>query len=110
MIGERGPATFPAHFEAEVWSAIARLTRRRQLVLSEARAAARDAAAFPGERVPLGPLLAAVPAWIGRASGADSFYAALADIAGAPLLTCDLRLARALDGRLPVLFVEPTVY
>jgi len=76
----------------------------------EARALAIDLAAFPAARVPLPRLLPAVATWLGRVSAADSFYAVLASGARAPLLTCDLRLARALDGRIDVLYVEPTVY
>lgn len=104
------PAFVPAHFDAEAWSAMARLSRRRMIDGSEARSLAADLAAFPAVRVPLAKLLPAVADWLGTLSGADAFYAVLAAGARSPLLTCDLGLARALDGRLRVLYVEPTVF
>jgi len=52
-----------------------------------------------------------VQAWLGNTvAGPDAFYAVLASGARAPLLTCDLRLARALDRRLEIFYVEPTAY
>lgn len=110
LLRRHGPAFVPAHFEAEAWSAIARLHRRGLVVERGARESARTIADFPATRIALAPLLMLVPAWLGMVAGPDAFYAVLASGARAPLLTCDLRLARALDGRLEVLYVAPTVY
>ena len=110
LVEDNRPAFVPAHFDAEAWSAVARIVRRRIIEQAAARALALDLAGFPASRVPLTRLLPAVASWLPILSGSDSFYAALASGPGAPLLTCDLGLARALDGRLEVLYVAPTVY
>lgn len=110
LLRAHGPAFVPAHFEAEAWGAIARLHRRGVIHPAGAHESARTIADFPATRVALAPLLKLVPAWLGVVAGPDAFYAALATGAHAPLLTCDLGLARALDGRVRVLYVEPTVF
>lgn len=110
LLRAHGPAFVPAHFEAEAWGAIARLHRRGVIHPAGAYESARTIADFPATRVALAPLLKLVPAWLGVVAGPDAFYAVLAAGARAPLLTCDLGLARALDGRVRVLYVEPTVF
>ncbi len=109
LLRRHGPAFVPAHFEAEAWGAIARLHRRGLVVEAGARESA--IADFPATCIALAPLLMLVPAWLGNTvAGPDAFYAVLAGGARAPLLTCDLRLARALDRRLEIFYVEPTAY
>ena len=90
----------PAHLDAEVLSALARLQRAGQL----SRAAERmDAlAAFGARRWPLQPLLS--PAWalLDRIPTRDALYVALAASLDATLITTDARLRRAAAGLVAV--------
>lgn len=86
----------PAHVDAEVLSALARLARvnpGEEPEVLPRLASLRDA---PITRFPCGPLL--VDAWALRANVAvrDGLYVALAKRLAAPLMTVDGRLARAL--------------
>lgn len=86
----------PAHLDAEVVSALARLDRAGQLTRAAARVDAL--AAFGARRWPLRPLLA--PAWalVDRIATRDALYVALAASLGATLVTSDGRLRRAAKG------------
>lgn len=83
----------PAHLDADVASALARLHRRGEISGEVADEAVEELASAPVVRVPLAGLVAA--AWdLRRAVAmADAFYVALAARFAAPLVTTDPRLA-----------------
>jgi predicted nucleic acid-binding protein len=85
----------PAHFDAEVLSALGRLHRAGAIPAEEVDRGLEQLAQAPVERHALPPLLAA--AWAHRANVrlVDALYLALADALGAPLLTLDRGLANA---------------
>ena len=88
------PLAVPAHFDAEVLSAIGRLHRAGELTDSEAHARIERLAAAPLQREPLAPLL--IGAWARRdARLTDALYLELASVLGTVVLTTDHRLARA---------------
>ncbi|HZU18274.1 MAG TPA: type II toxin-antitoxin system VapC family toxin [Candidatus Dormibacteraeota bacterium] len=88
----------PAHLDAEVLSALARLARDNPA--DEPLVGPRLAllARAPIQRYPCPPLL--IEAWEMRANVAvrDALYVALSRRLGAPLLTADHRLARSTAG------------
>lgn len=86
----------PAHLDAEVLSALARLERAGQLTRATERVEALTA--FGARRWPLRPLLS--PAWalVDRIATRDALYVALAASLGATLITSDARLRRAATG------------
>jgi predicted nucleic acid-binding protein len=79
----------------EVLSVVRRHVLRGMLAGNLAAAALRRLRALPIEFVPTPSLLHAAWALRERFSAGDSLYAALAIRAGEPLLTSDMRLARA---------------
>lgn len=85
----------PAHFDAEVLSALGRMHRSDVLTVSEVDAALDELRQAPVTRHDLTPLLAG--AWSRRDSlrVTDAFYVELAHKADLVLLTTDQRLARA---------------
>lgn len=85
----------PAHFDAEVLSALGRLQRAAVLTVAQVDAALDELQRAPVTRHDLPPLLAG--AWARRDTLrlADALYVELADTAGLVLLTTDHRLARA---------------
>ena len=87
----------PAHFDAEVLSALGRLHRARELGAGEVARSLERLARAPYERHLLGPLLAA--AWQRRENVrlVDALYIALAVELDAPILTLDRGLARSTD-------------
>lgn len=95
LAGATGVAA-PAHLDAEVLSALARLKRAGQLTRATERVEAL--AALGAKRWPLRPLLS--PAWalVDRIAIRDALYVALAASLGATLLTSDGRLRRAATG------------
>jgi predicted nucleic acid-binding protein len=88
-------AVVPAHFDAEVFSALGRLTRGGDLAESLVEPILDELARAPFIRYALQPLLTA--AWGLRHNLAlrDALYIALARRLRAPLVTADARLARA---------------
>ncbi|UPK73055.1 type II toxin-antitoxin system VapC family toxin [Nocardioidaceae bacterium SCSIO 66511] len=85
----------PAHFDAEVLSALGRLHRSGDLSVSEVDQALAHLSAMPVTRHPIADLLTG--AWA-RRDGlrlVDALYVELAARLGARLLTLDQRLARA---------------
>lgn len=86
----------PAHLDAEVLSALGRLSRAGQLTRGPERVEAL--AAFGASRWPLQPLL--LPAWalVDRIATRDALYVALAVSLNAVLITSDGRLRRAAAG------------
>lgn len=85
----------PAHFDAEVLSALGRMQRAGVLTVAEVDAALDELGQAPVTRHDLTPLLAA--AWSRRESLrlTDAVYVELARKADLVLLTTDQRLARA---------------
>lgn len=79
----------------EVFSVVRRHVLRGMLAGNLAAAALRRLRALPIEFVPTPSLLDAAWTLRARFSAGDSLYAALAIRAGEPLLTSDMRLARA---------------
>jgi len=90
-----GAVAAPAHFDAEVLSALGRLARAGKVTEGEVSLGLRRLSRAPIRRYPLAPLLTA--AWERRAnlSLRDALYVTLADRLGATLVTVDRRLARA---------------
>jgi predicted nucleic acid-binding protein len=85
----------PAHFDAEVISALGRLQRAGVLTVADADAALTEVLRAPVTRHELVALLAG--AWARRDALrlTDALYVELAHTAGLVLLTTDQRLARA---------------
>ena len=85
----------PAHLDAEVLSALARLHRHDRLATPEVARRLRHLGDAPIERHPLGSLL--MGAWERRArlDLMDGLYVALAAHLSCPVITTDRRLARA---------------
>ncbi|ULE35598.1 PIN domain-containing protein [Mycobacterium sp. IDR2000157661] len=85
----------PAHFDAEVLSALGRMQRAGVLTVAQVDVALSELSQAPMTRHDLAPLL--VGAWARRETLrlTDAFYVELADTADFVLLTTDQRLARA---------------
>lgn len=85
----------PAHFDAEVLSALGRLERSGHLEAADAAERIERLAAAPFERHPLAPLLTG--AWQRRHNLrlVDALYVELADRIEAPIVTVDSGLAAA---------------
>jgi predicted nucleic acid-binding protein len=85
----------PAHFDAEVLSALGRLERAGHLRSSDAEERLDRVSAAPLERHPLAPLLSG--AWQRRHNLrlVDALYVELAEHMGATIITVDARLAAA---------------
>lgn len=85
----------PAHFDAEVLSALGRMSRAGALTVAQVEAALQEFREAPVTRHELSPLLAG--AWARRdvLRLTDALYVELADSADLVLLTTDQRLARA---------------
>jgi predicted nucleic acid-binding protein len=85
----------PHLLDVEVANALRRLTSRGKLGADRAADALLDADAIPIERYPHSPLLQR--AWELRhvLTIPDAVYVSLAEILGAPLVTCDARLSGA---------------
>jgi len=95
----------PVHFDAEVFAAIRGLTQRREIVPGEGLAALFRLRTLRLQRVAILPLVAEAFVLRERFGAYDSFYAIVARLSGATLLTCDRRLARAADGYCTVDYV-----
>ena len=91
-----GNALFaPAHIDAEVVSALRGIARRSPVLQASVPGALQHLAGFPIRRMPLAPLLQRT--WELRASitAYDAAYVALGERLGAPVITCDGKLAGA---------------
>ena len=97
----------PAHFDAEVFSALGRLVRGGNLEEGLMEPILHELARAPFTRYTLRPLL--VASWSLRHNLAlrDALYVALARRLEAPLVTADARLARAPDLGIGVTLVSP---
>lgn len=95
-------AAAPAHFDAEVFSALGRMARDSAIDEAAVAPALAVLARAPIQRAPVAPLLA--EAWSLRANVTqrDALYVVLARRLGATLLTADRRLAKAPGLGVPV--------
>lgn len=96
----------PAHFDGEVYAALRRLDRQRQLLQGQLHAIVPVLARFRAERVPLIRLLPQAHALGTRFAASDSFYVALALHSGGELLTADRPLAEAAASLVPVRLIS----
>jgi predicted nucleic acid-binding protein len=88
----------PVHFDAEVYGGIRRMIRRRELNEAEALEGLFSARRLRLQRVAIVPLVAQAFALRDRFAAYDAFYAVVARLSGATLVTCDRGLARAANG------------
>ncbi len=96
----------PAHFDAEVLSALRRMVLRRALDVRRAQAGLGLVARLRLERVAIAPLLSEAFELRDRCSAFDALYLALARRRNAVLLTSDERLLRAAKGIAPIELVS----
>jgi len=85
----------PVHFDAEVFAAVRGLTQRREIVVDDALAALFRLRTLRLQRVAIVPMVAEAFALRDRFAANDAFYAIVARLSGATLVTCDRGLARA---------------
>ncbi len=100
----------PAHMAVEVVRTFDRLARHGQLTSEQARVYAMQMVDGVGAAVVLHADRSLLPAaWSLRANlpTYDAVYVALAEHLRLPLLTADLRLARASERRIPVVTLTP---
>lgn len=91
---EETPGLLTLHLlDAEVGQVLRRHVRRHELSTARAKAALEDLTALPLQRYPLLPLLTRAFELRDTATVYDALYLALAENAGAPLVTRDARLA-----------------
>ena len=91
-------ALVPVFFDAEVFWAIRGLIRRRAIDEEEGRQALFRLRRIRVRRAAIRPLIAEAFVVRDRFSTYDSFYAIVARLSEATLLTCDRGLARAAHG------------
>lgn len=97
----------PAHFDAEVLSALGRMRRAGELADATVTAALGELAAAPIQRHPLAGLLAGAWERRGNLRLLDALYAELAAVLDpASLLTADARFARS-ESRAELVEVPP---
>src|SRR5699024_8069018 len=82
----------PHLLDAEVLSALRGLERRRTLVPGEAKDARDTYFALTIQRYEIAPVAERIWSLRHSASAHDASYIALAEVIGAPLVTCDARL------------------
>ena len=87
----------PAHFDAEVLSALGRLQRAGALSIAQVADRLDMLAAAPFERHAVAPLLASAWDRRGNVRLVDALYVALASELGAPLITLDRGLDSACE-------------
>lgn len=103
LFGER--MRVPAHFDAEVLAAVLKSLRLRRIEEAQARIALFHLRGLRAERIALTPLLAEAFALRDRVGVFDAFYAIVARLSAATLLTTDRGLARAAEGYCKVEYV-----
>jgi len=91
-----GTALFaPAHVDAEVVSALRRLSRPSAPLREAVPTALRHLAGFPIRRMPLAPLLQRIWELRDNLTAYDAAYVALAERLDSIVITCDSKLAGA---------------
>ena len=93
------------HFDAEVFAAIGGMTRRTEIVVDDALGALYRLRTLRLQRVAIVPLVGEAFALRDRFAAYDAFYAIVARLSEATLLTCDRGLARAAKGYCKVEYV-----
>ena len=96
----------PVHFDAEVFAAVRGLTQRREILVDDALAALFRLRTLRLQRVAIMPLVAEAFALRDRFAAYDAFYAIVARLSGATLVTCDRALARAAEGYCGVEYLD----
>lgn len=104
LLGER--MRVPAHFDAEVLAAVRKSLRLRRIDEEQARVALFHLRGLRAERIALTPLLAEAFALRDRIGVYDAFYAVVARLSEATLVTTDRGLARAAAGYCKVEYIE----
>ena len=94
-LAQGGPAIAPVHFDAEVYQALRRTYLSGHLDRGRLQVAVDRLERFEAERARIVPLLPNVVGLVDVIGAHDVFYVLLAISRQCPLLTCDLRLARA---------------
>ena len=95
----------PAHFDAEVLAAVRKSLRLRRIEEEQARLAVLHLHGLRAERIALRPMVAEAFALRDRIGVYDAFYAIVARLSEATLLTSDRGLARAAKGYCKVEYV-----
>jgi len=95
----------PVFFEAEVFAAVRGLIRRRAIDPDQGRQALFVLGQIKVRRAAITPLIAEAFAIRDRFGPYDVFYAIVARLSEATLLTCDRGLARAANGYCKVEYV-----
>lgn len=95
----------PAHFDAEVLAAVRKSVRLRRIEEEQARVAIFHLRGLRAQRIALTPMLAEAFALRDRMGVYDAFYAIVARLSDATLLTTDRGLARAAKGYCKVEYV-----
>lgn len=91
-----GDALFaPAHLDAEVVSALRKLSQTNVAVRTAVPAALKHLARFPIRRMPLAPLLPRMWELRENITAYDAAYVALAERINGALVTCDAKMAGA---------------
>jgi predicted nucleic acid-binding protein len=98
----------PAHFNAEVFSALGRLSRGGEISEERVEIGLATLARAPVTRYPVAPLLQGAWALRENLSLRDALYVTLARRIEGSLLTADSRLARAPRLGVPCIAVEPS--
>jgi predicted nucleic acid-binding protein len=96
----------PDLLDAEVLSAVRRWLLRGVLSAARANRAVEELGELPLVRFPHSPLRSHVWALRNRCSAYDGFYIALAQALDAKFVTTDTRLAKSVQGLVPVLNVR----
>lgn len=97
----------PQLLAIEITSVLRRLVQWKEITAERAEQAFADFAQFIIERHPHEPLLPRIWQLRDAMTAYDGAYVALAEALGAPLLTCDGRLARAQGHRATIEMIEP---
>jgi predicted nucleic acid-binding protein len=95
----------PSHFDAEVFAAIRGMTLREEIIIDDALAALYRLRTLRVQRVAIVPLVGEAFALRDRFAAYDAFYAIVARLSSAALVTCDRGLARAAKGYCKVEYV-----
>jgi predicted nucleic acid-binding protein len=93
--------------DVEVASVLRRRWLAKTVTARRFAAALGDLAQFPAARYPALPFLGRVYELRSNVSAYDALYVALAEQLDCPLLTADVRLARAHGPRCPIIVITP---
>ena len=96
----------PAHFDAEVLAAVRKSLRLRRIEEEQARLAVLHLHGLRAERTALRPMVAEAFALRDSIGVYDAFYAIVARLSEATLLTSDRGLARAAKGYCKVEYIR----